>query len=438
MALTTLFVDLNAFFASAEQQLRPELRGRPVAVVPVEADTSCCIAASYEARPFGVRTGTRIGEAKRLCPSLELVPARPAEYVRLHHEVIRAAETCVPVAEVHSIDEFACRLTGPQRDAAVAQRLAVEVKAAIQGRVGECLRSSVGIAPNRFLAKVASGMRKPDGLVVIKDADLPEALFGLSLRDLHGIGPRMHERLISHDVRSVEELCRLPEREMERLWGSVVGRWWWAWLRGQEVGERPSRRRSVGHQHVLPPEERGEASSRAVAVRLLHKAAARMRGLDYWARRMTVWIRFVDGRRWKAECGFPETQDTRGLVEAFVRLWAGRPGGSALCVGVTLHELVPRASAVPPLFESRRRDHRLAQAMDLVNDRFGRDAVYMGGMHGARSSAPMRISFNSIPKLERPGPGAAPRERRRAGRRNGGGGEGGTGPAADGSTPGAA
>src|SRR5208337_4195962 len=111
-ALNWLFVDLNSYFASVEQEVRPELRGRPVAVVPMMADTTCCIAASYQAKAHGVKTGTLVGEARRICPGLQLVEARHELYVEYHHRIVAAVEQCVPVTAVLSIDEMGCRLLG--------------------------------------------------------------------------------------------------------------------------------------------------------------------------------------------------------------------------------------------------------------------------------------------------------------------------------------
>ncbi len=188
--LNWLFVDLNSYFASVEQQVRPELRGRPVGVVPMMADTTVCIAASYEAKAFGVRTGTIVADAKRMCPEIVLVEGRHEIYTEYHHRVVEAVESCVPVTAVCSIDEMACRLMGRERPLRAALDLGIRVKAAIREKAGECLRSSVGLATNRYLAKVASDMEKPDGLVALPLDILPDALHQLSLRDLPGIGAR--------------------------------------------------------------------------------------------------------------------------------------------------------------------------------------------------------------------------------------------------------
>lgn len=403
MPLTRLFVDLNSYFASVEQQEVPKLRGKPVAVIPVETDSTCCIAASYEAKAHGVKTGTSVRDARRMCPELALIPARPAIYVRYHHAILAAAESVLPVEAVHSIDEFSCRLRGADqaRDAAVA--LAYAIKRAIASRVGECLRCSIGIAPNRVLAKLGTDMQKPDGLVVIEDHELPSRLFDLKLTDLHGIGARTALHLQSRGVHTMEQLCALDERAMERLFGSIVGRWWHHWLRGRDLQEQPTRRRSIGHQHVLPPKLRNDASARAVAIRLLHKAAARARHLGYWAQRLDMYVKPVAGSSWKAHASFHECQDTLSLVQVFCRMWDQHPPWAPpMLVGVTLQDLVNRASATMSLFDTDHRRADLARAMDRVNMKHGRDSIYLGVTHDVLDSAPTRIAFTSIPDLSLP------------------------------------
>jgi DNA polymerase-4 len=204
--LRWLFLDLNSYFASVEQELVPSLRGRPMAVVPVVADTTCCIAASYEAKAFGVKTGTQVGEAKRMCPGIELVEARHELYVEYHNRIVEAVETVVPVSSVMSIDEMACRLIGREQPLLAALDLAQRVKAKIRDTVGSTLRCSVGLAPNRYLSKVASDMEKPDGLVALTPDILEAALLRLTPRDLPGIGPRMEARLHQAGIRTMQQL----------------------------------------------------------------------------------------------------------------------------------------------------------------------------------------------------------------------------------------
>lgn len=402
MTLSCLFVDLNSYFASVEQQERPELRGRPVAVVPVETDSTCCIAASYEAKAFGVRTGTIVGEARRMCPELVLVHARHAMYVRYHHELLAAADTVLPVDKVHSIDEFSCRLRGAERSRDAAITLAKRVKQAIATRVGPALRCSIGIAPNAFLAKVASDMQKPDGLVVIEQHELPAAILHLDMIDLPGLGPRMNTRLRARGIHTVADLCALDEADIQQAWGSVVGRYWYHYLRGEQTDSPPTQRRSISHQHVLAPKLRTSEDARAVCIRLVNKAAARARTLGYWARRLSLHVKHIGAPSYKAAAAFHETNDTISLVQVFARLWEGRPPGIPLRVGVALDELMSRASATMPLFQEDQRRAKLAQTMDRINRKLGRHAVYLGVTHDVRSSAPTRIAFNHIPDLSIP------------------------------------
>src|SRR5207302_3894132 len=174
-----LFLDMNSYFASVEQEVRPELRGKPTAVVTVDVDSTVCIAASYEAKKYGVSTGTQLGEAKKKCPELQVVEARHELYVEYHEKIKKAVEdNCLHISKIVSVDEMECRLMGRERQLKNAQALAQKVKETIRS-VGSTLRCSVGLAPNRFLAKVASNMKKPDGLVTLTLSQLPEVLFSL-------------------------------------------------------------------------------------------------------------------------------------------------------------------------------------------------------------------------------------------------------------------
>src|SRR5262245_59538297 len=205
MPLRYLFIDMNSYFASVEQQERPELRGRPVAVVPMLAETTCCIAASYEAKRFGVKTGTRVREARQLCPGIQLIPARHELYVEYHHRILKAVGGVLAIAGVLSVDEVACKLHGVEQKQDEAERLARQIKAALRRELGEQMRCSVGIAPNTLLAKIAADMHKPDGLTVIRSEDLPQRLHGLELKDFPGVGRKMEQRLHRFGVRTAKE-----------------------------------------------------------------------------------------------------------------------------------------------------------------------------------------------------------------------------------------
>ncbi len=412
--LSWLFVDMNSYFASVEQELRPELRGRPTVVVPVMADSTCCIAASYEAKKYGIKTGTRVASARNLCPDLVIVESRPEEYIDMHRRIVDAVNSVLPVDTVHSIDEMSCRLTGRQMNIENAVRTGLEVKKAIKRQAGEHLGCSVGIATNRYIAKIASGMKKPDGFTVIKRDELPEKLYSLSLTDLPGIGRRMHERLTRHGVNTVRDLCRLSEDRIESVWQSVVGKRFRLLLRGEDIPEFATERKTVGHSHVLPPQLRTDEGMRAVFIRLIHKAAFRLRRLGYLSGRIIIKIDYFEGKEsWKKGMSIGRRNDTLTMIEAFSTMWEGRPGRRIpLRVSVTFTELTPSGETSFPLFPKELKRDKVASALDRINERYGMDSIYYGSMHGASGSAPLRIAFTSIPdvvaegsKREAPRPG---------------------------------
>lgn len=401
-----LFLDMNSYFASVEQELRPELRGEPVAVVPTLAETTCCIAASYEAKRFGVKTGTLVRHTRLLCPTLKIVEARPKEYIRIHHQILQAIDTVLPVEAVLSIDEMVCKLIGREKASVQALRLGGQIKQAIYRQVGRHLHCSVGLGPNRFLAKVAAEMHKPDGLTLLQLSDLPHRLYSLQLRDFPGIGPSMERRLFKHGVTTVEQLYQLSLLQLAQVWGSRVhGFAWWHRLRGADLPEASTRRRSLSHSHVLPPKLRSEAGARAVLSRLVHRAAARLRHEGYWSGSVTLCLCFLqDGekRTYDACVRIRPCQDTLTLLRVTLSLWPLNPNGIPFKVGVVLGSLTPQNQLSWPLFEQDQKLVQLAQAMDKTNSKYGPQALYFASMHRTQESAVTRIAFSRIPDLALP------------------------------------
>ncbi|MEO6148433.1 MAG: DNA polymerase [Sulfuriferula sp.] len=400
--LRSLYVDFNSYFASVEQQAEPALRGKAVCVAPVMAETTCCIAASYEAKAFGVRTGTPVHEARKLCKGIHIVPARPAMYVEYHHQLVAAVESCTHVEAVYSIDEMHCELTGGQRVRANAEALAAKIKRTIHDTVGTELRCSIGIAPNLFLAKTASNMRKPDGMTVIELNDLPDCLYPLSLRDINGVGRQMEKRLNQAGILTLRDLWAADSTQLTRAWGSIEGERMHAKLRGEWRLPTPSPRASIGHSHVLAPEMRSDHAARSVLHKLLQKTAVRLRGHELLAGTMQVKVKYLRYPSWHEKISFDPSSDTLTLTDALDLLWQKKPAvrDDPLAVGVTLTRLVEAAHQTPSLFDTDNARSKLNATVDKLNTRFGKNAVYFGGAHDALQSAPMRIAFSHIPDLD--------------------------------------
>ncbi len=394
-----LYVDLNSYFASVEQHLNPKLRGKPVAVVPMITNSTSVIAASYEAKKFGIKTGTMVSDAKKMCRGLILVAGNHREYVKYHKEVIAAVEDCHPVHSVLSIDEVACHLRGRDQQLANATQLAQEIKNKIWQKVGTSFSCSIGLAPNRFLAKIASDMQKPNGLTSILMQDLPHKLFTLQLRDLIGIGSRMEARILARGIRTVEELCRLSMEDMRKIWGGVLGERFYKWLRGEDLWFSHNKNQSISHQHVLPPKYRNPKGARQVGQRLLNKAAVRLRKLNLWTRHLTVIVKHTDRRYAWGELQMIECQDTFTLQKAFDQIWSGLQIGAALKITVSLTHILHDSERTLSFFENTKHQ-KLSSVMDSLNERYGKNTLHLGSVHEVQDAAPLRIAFSNIPDAD--------------------------------------
>ncbi len=388
------------------------------------ADTGALIAASYEAKALGIKTLTKVGEAKRICPEIILINGSHSVYAEYSHKIAAAVERCCPVSHTPSIDEMVCELMGRERELSAARRIALEIKQAIKDDVGETLRCSIGMAPNRYLAKIASDMQKPDGLIGLLPSQLPRAIRHLALRDLPGIGARTELRLNSKGVRTMDELLALDRPGMHQLWDSVWGDRLYHWLRGAETGDDgapvPSDiQKSLGHSHVLGPDFRSDEGAWSVAHKLLHKAAMRLRMEKFYTGQMAVTIKYALNREqaeqmgakqhssgikqtaWGMEARFGECQDTLSLLDVLKKTWAKRPRGAEyerpFFVGVTLRGLTPESEHQETLFGDQDRRGGLSATMDKLNLKYGHTTLHFAGMLPARETAPTRIAFTQIP-----------------------------------------
>jgi DNA polymerase-4 len=291
---------------------------------------------------------------------------------------------------------MACRLTGTQQDVETAKILSNQIKITIRSKVGTSLCCSVGVAPNRYLAKIAADMKKPDGFTAIRPCDLPQILNRLSLRDLPGVGQKMEERLTAKRIYSMQQLCSMSAKEMSTAWGSIVGDEMWHLLRGEELHQKVSEQKSISHSHVLPPELRHETGALRVLKKLTAKAALRLRQDGRYAASLQIFVRFLGRDTWKARCGLMETQDTIDFIHAIGTLWKELPPGSMYAVGIVLGGLVPESFHSPSLFDDPRRE-KLTKILDKVNEKFGKDVIHYGAIHEAAELAPLRIAFTRIP-----------------------------------------
>ncbi len=396
-----IYIDFNSYFASCEQQAEPALRGRPVAVVPVETDSTCAIAASYEAKKFGIKTGTPIWQAKKICPDLVCVLARHDVYVDYHERLKAEIDRHIPITDVWSIDEVACRMM--DNEIPRATEIAHSIKKGIHGNIGECLTSSIGIAANSYLAKVATELQKPDGLVILT-GNIKEKISRLKLRDFPGIGHNMEVRLNKHRVFTSEQLWDLSPKQMRIIWGGIGGEEYWQKLHGIDTPRKETNRSTVGHSHVMSPELRPRDQARIVAYRLTAKAASRLRRINYYATSMDISVRGEKGERENYGIKLPLTCDTRNFLHALDELWKHVTTQRIRKLGITFYGLVPQENNQPDFFgapEETKKMERLSLLIDGLNAKMGRDSVAWGVMpKSAKAFSGTKIAFARIPDAE--------------------------------------
>ncbi len=387
-----LFLDLNAYFASVEQQENPELRGKPVGVVPVVADSSCLIAASYEAKRFGVSTLTRVSDAKRICPEIILVKAGHSNYVDYHNRIIQAVESVVPVDKVLSIDELRVRLLASEAEPEKAREIALRIKAAIRERVGGALSCSIGVSSNPFLAKIGTEIEKPDGLVLLPPDELEAKIGHWRLSQLPGINRRMNVRLNLAGIYTIPQLLAASERDLRIAFGSVIGARWWHLLRGADLPDLQTNRRSMSHEHVLPPQFRTKQGSYEVMLRLVEKISARLRRENSCARGISFLVR-SQNQKWESQIRMSPTHDTLKMIEILRERWTQNPIEEPNKVAVVLYDLSYENQTTMSLFDQDHSGEKLSHAVDKMNLKYGKHRVLPAGLVKAKHTADEKIAF---------------------------------------------
>ena len=402
-----LYVDFDGFFASCEEQANPRLFGCPIGVIPFQdARNSCVIASNPKAKKFGVKTGVAIAQAHRMCPQIVLVPQRPDLYVRTQQRVVAAVLSVLPIDVICSIDELAAvlgRRDGPED-------VAGRIKQRVREAVGKRITCSIGCAPNRWLAKIAADLDKPDGLTVLGPGDLPGRLLEIGLEDLPGIGRRMRARLERAGLSTVGDVWNASPGRLGSIWDNVAGARFWYALHGYAVEPPTTRRSSIGHGRVLPPEQRSVPAAREPARQLVVKAARRLRRAGFLSRRLTLSADCLNGPRWGASTATARAaNDDRTCLGALGVLWtelaAARPRAALLRIGVSFDRFVPSGEVQlelpfgePDTWRDKARD--LSAAVDAINNRYGRTVVGYGQCGTPGGYAGAKIAYGRIPAWE--------------------------------------
>lgn len=383
----TLYIDMDSFYASVEQQLRPELRGRPVGITAVDSDAGAIVAASYDAKALGIGVGTRIYEAKKLCPRIALVGARHKVYVRMNQKIATAIDKIAEVERIRSVDEFQVRLSAVDHELDRAIAKAQEIKSLIKAEAGPFIGASVGLGPNHLLAKIAGKLEKPDGLSWLSPNNMPDRLADMPLDKLPGIAKGVHRKLNAAGIYTIPDLYRIDPRHARMIWRSVEGERFVRALQGEDIPLIPTRRNGYGNSKVLAPENRRLPNAYFVSRWLVEKATARLRRDGYLARHFSIQVSCRPKGWWTDGISTFASQDTMHFLELNRVLWRrfyDRTGcRDYMSIGVQLGRIQRLEDRVPDLFlplpqASKTEREKLGKVVDNINRRFGSDTVSFG------------------------------------------------------------
>lgn len=318
------------------------------------------------------------------------------------------SSTTPPINKIWSVDELSCNLPPNKRSPEAASALAQRIREGIWKNVGPAINCSIGVASNSFLAKVATDMQKPNGFVILDQANLQDRLFRLDLTDLPGINTRMEQRLNKAGIKTVEQFWNISPKHARMIWGSVSGERFWYNLHGYHIPDLETNPSVIGHSRILDPELRPIEKAREVARRLTIKAATRMRRKELFATRFYMSVRIDDTHRWSGEMHLTPAQDSFTFLEQLEDMWAimlQETGTRRLKkISVTLHGLKKANEINLDLFETvtkeTRRNEALSQVMDKLNEKYGAETLQLGPAPKTRAGhLGTKIAFSRVPEM---------------------------------------
>lgn len=394
-----MHIDLNSCFATVEQQSRPMLRDRPVAIVNRRTENTSIVAASYEAKAFGIGVGMRVQDALRLCPDLVPLESDPPKYRYVYHKLLGIMKSYSAHVTMKSIDEGVIDFhhTTPEIQGRDMREIGEEIKQRLRDEVGRAMRCNVGIAPNRFLAKTAAGLHKPDGLDVIDHTSLRPTLARLQLIDLCGIAKHNKHRLNAVGIFTPLEFLDAPEPVLRTMvFKSICGTQWHQRLRGFEVDDVARNLKTVGRQYVLEDKKLPHA---AIVQRLHHlceSVGAKLRSQNKVARGVLVYAKTKERGYWHARhvSELPFFSD-RAIYAQALLLFRNVPAG-IYEIGVSCYLLEDDLGDQLSFFgDELAREQHITEAIDDINQRFGPRTIHAADTLGTGRHVQQKIPFGS-------------------------------------------
>lgn len=400
-----MHIDMNSCFATIEQQANPLLRHRPIAVSPYPTPRGIIIAPSIEAKKLGIKLGMRNQEARLICPDIVILPPDPPKYrdahVRFKNIFLSYTDKVVP----KSIDEAVIDFSGSQIIKRTAVSLvAQEIKQRIKTEIGEWVRVSIGIGPNRFLAKVGAGLNKPDGLETIDKNNLLDVYKRLELIDFPGINFRNKARLNAWGIFSPVEFFDAPINVLKKqVFHSVIGYYWYLRLKGWEIDDVEFKRKSFGHTYALGQKTANRDELAKLLMKLCVKTGQRLRGSGYYAQGVHVAMIFDDKTYWH------KSRQTRTRLHSDQDIFRHALRTLDFCpelklvsnLAISVFDLVSSSPYQTSIFDHTKQDKTaFAKAIDDINEHYGQFVMTPALMISMNDTIIDRVAFGGVKDLE--------------------------------------
>lgn len=400
-----MHIDLNSCFATVEQQARPLLRGRPLGITNRRTPNACVVAASIEAKAQGVKVGMTFREARVLAPDLILIETDPPKYHYVYQKLVNIMQSYSPNVTMKSIDEGIIDFAGTTEfiNKRPLSDIGHEIKKRLRDEVGSWMRCNIGIAPNRFLAKTAASLHKPDGLDVIDYTNLRQTLKGLELTDLTGIAERNQARLNAAGIYTPLQFLDAPAEILhKRVFRSVCGEDWYQRLRGWEVDNHDWATKTIGRQYVLEDRQPSEEVLRSRLSYLCETTAMKLRHKNMCARGIFVYVRYQNGDYWYDRRKFKSTFFSNGEVHRRATLLFNRRPRDTYPIelGVSCYGLEPSNTNQISLLDEVNREVWLTEAVDQINKQFGEFTITFAGSLSSKSVVKQKIPFGTTRYFE--------------------------------------
>lgn len=400
-----MHIDLNSCFATVEQQARPILRGKPVGVTNRKTSNAIIVAASIEAKQRGIKVGMPGRDAKMLVPDLVMLETDPPKYHYVYQILVNIMLSYSPNVVMKSIDEGIINFAGTPSD--VNRRSLVdigyEIKKRLKEEVGCWMRCNIGIAPNRFLAKTAAGLHKPDGLDVIDRTNLRQIFSKLELTDLTGIAERNQARLNAFGIHTPLQFLDAPADLLKRLvFKSVCGEDWYRRLRGWEVDDFESNVKTVGRQFVLDDMRPSDELLRSRLSYLCETTAMKLRYKGLSARGLYIYLMYAGGDSWYERKMFKSTFFTNAeVMRRATLLFNQRPKDDWVrLIAISCYALQPSSMNQVSLLEEVNKEVWLTEAMDEINSQFGESSLTYASSLDSKEIIRQKIPFGSTRYFE--------------------------------------